>query len=236
LGAELTFLFVSESKTADDLEAFLHREMAGSGHRHVVLKGDPADRIIAFAREESCDLILMPTHAYGRFRRYLLGSVAAKVLHDADCPVWTGVHHEDAPLPDHAVIHSIVCAVDLDDACVPVIGWAEDLAARFNATLKVVHVIPAADQTSDNVGEIALRQYLFREAEDRFAGLRETRKLNTAISFAGGRVAQVVRETALRERADLVVIGRGRTQRTLGRLRTHSYAIIRESPCAVLSV
>ncbi len=39
----------------------------------------------------------MPTHGYGPFRRFILGSVTAKVLHDADCPVWTGVHLEEAP-------------------------------------------------------------------------------------------------------------------------------------------
>jgi len=40
---------------------------------------------------------MMPTHGLGGFRRFLLGSVTAKVLHDADCPVWTGVHLERAP-------------------------------------------------------------------------------------------------------------------------------------------
>ena len=38
----------------------------------------------------------MPTHGFGPLRRFLLGSVAAKVLHDAQCPVWTSVH-TDAP-------------------------------------------------------------------------------------------------------------------------------------------
>jgi nucleotide-binding universal stress UspA family protein len=41
---------------------------------------------------------------------------------------------------------------------------------------------------------------------------------------------------ALREDADLVVIGRGRLHETLGRLRSNAYAIIRDSPCAVISV
>jgi nucleotide-binding universal stress UspA family protein len=45
-----------------------------------------------------------------------------------------------------------------------------------------------------------------------------------------------VREYALRTQADLVVIGRGHTQRALGRLRTHAYSILRNSPCPVLSI
>jgi len=40
-----------------------------------------------------------------------------------------------------------------------------------------------------------------------------------------------------REReADLVIIGHGRIHGHLGRLRTNSYAIIREAPCPVLSL
>ena len=48
-----------------------------------------------WAKANQIDLIMMPTHGYGRFRALLLGSVTAKVLHDADCPVWTAVHREE---------------------------------------------------------------------------------------------------------------------------------------------
>jgi nucleotide-binding universal stress UspA family protein len=36
--------------------------------------------------------------------------------------------------------------------------------------------------------------------------------------------------------ADLVVMGRGRATRTLGRLRSNVYSIIRDAPCPVISV
>jgi nucleotide-binding universal stress UspA family protein len=39
----------------------------------------------------------------------------------------------------------------------------------------------------------------------------------------------------LHHNADLVVIGRGKLQEALGRLRTNAYAIIRQSPCPVVS-
>ena len=50
------------------------------------------------------------------------------------------------------------------------------------------------------------------------------------------RVSSVVRASALEHRADLIVIGRGKMRETLGRLRTNACAIIRDSPCPVLSV
>jgi hypothetical protein len=40
----------------------------------------------------------------------------------------------------------------------------------------------------------------------------------------------------LQHEVDLAVIGRGALQGTLGRLRTHAYGIIRQSPCPVLSM
>ncbi len=235
LEAALIFLHVT-GRPGHDLKDFLAAEIPGASYRTVVLKGDPAERIVEFARKECCDLILMPTHAHGRFRRFLLGSVTAKVLHDAACPVWTGVHHEDAPLADEAIIRSIVCAVDTDASCTGTIRQAQELAARFQARVKVIHAVAAADPTSDNVGEMELRRYLFGRAQARFSALLDAAGLSAEVTLGGGPVAQVVRETALHEHADLVVIGRGHTQCGLGRLRTNAYSIIRESPCPVLSI
>jgi len=46
----------------------------------------------------------------------------------------------------------------------------------------------------------------------------------------------VVCRTAERVQADLLVIGRGSAAGIFGRLRTNAYAIIRQSPCPVVSV
>ena len=95
-----------------DLDDFQHAELAGCNVRRVVLDGDPAFRIVEFARDEEVDLIVMPTHGCGLFRRFILGSNTAKVLHDAECPVWTGVHiAETAARP--VEIRHVLCAVDL---------------------------------------------------------------------------------------------------------------------------
>ncbi|MGA8595805.1 MAG: universal stress protein [Bryobacteraceae bacterium] len=47
-------------------------------------RGDPAAAIVKCAQAEQVDLIMMPTHGYGPYRKFLLGSVTAKVLHDSD--------------------------------------------------------------------------------------------------------------------------------------------------------
>ena len=235
-GSELTVLHVGDSSDISKLDAFLAGDLGDAPFSRSVLCGDPADQIVSFARREAVDLIFMPTRAHGRFRRFLLGSVTAKVLDDADCPVWTGVHQEEEPQPARAIFHHIVCGVDAEPNCIPLIRWSQELSTALKANLTIVHAIPAADETSDNRGEIELRRYLFHRAEERFARLRQDSGIEASVALAGGDVACVLREAALRTHAELVVIGRGHAQRALGRLRTQTYNIIRQSPCPVVSV
>src|SRR5215470_72419 len=112
------------------------------------MRGDPAQQIVDFAHSGKFDLIMMPTHGYGRFRRFIIGSVVAKVLHDADCPVWTGVHMETVPRLEDIAFRQIVCAIDLDDApgC-RALRWGAQFAAEFGAALTIVHAIPAAKES-----------------------------------------------------------------------------------------
>ena len=83
--------FAPEQRIAADskLEAFLAEDLQGLSVKRVLLVGDPGREIVKYAHSHKFGLIVLPTHGYGPFRQFLLGSVTAKVLHDADCPVWT---------------------------------------------------------------------------------------------------------------------------------------------------
>lgn len=104
------------------LETFLLDELKDLPVRRRVVRGDPARQIVTVAEEERCDLIVMASHSYGPFRRFLLGSVTAKVLHDAKCPVWTGPHIESAPPRDAIRFERILCALDLNPHSREVLG------------------------------------------------------------------------------------------------------------------
>ena len=81
------------------LDAFLADEWKYfTTHRVCVMGEDSAQPIIDTARSWRPDLVMMPTHGFGGYRRLLLGSVTAKVLHELDCPIWTDVHSEQARL------------------------------------------------------------------------------------------------------------------------------------------
>ena len=55
----------------------------------------------------------MPTHGYGPFRRFILGSNTAKVLHDADCPGLDRSAPGESRRLCAAPLGHILCAVDL---------------------------------------------------------------------------------------------------------------------------
>ena len=89
-GSVLEDLFRNRSEQAKtDLDQFLLSEMPADATERLLADGDPAAIIVERAHDLGAGLIIMPTHGYGTFRRFILGSVTAKVLHDADCPVWT---------------------------------------------------------------------------------------------------------------------------------------------------
>jgi len=56
------------------------------------------------------------------------------------------------------------------------------------------------------------------------------------LSMPVGQIVRMVVEEAVRERADLLILGRGSVAEPFGRLRTHAFGIIQRSPCPVISV
>jgi len=53
----------------------------------VIKKGNPAETICDFAKENEIDLIAMSTHGRGGIARWALGSVADKVVQSSSKPV-----------------------------------------------------------------------------------------------------------------------------------------------------
>ena len=206
----------------------------GSFSTHVVTRTEPGRAIVQYAEQSQADLIMMPTHGYGTFRRFLLGSVTAQVLHDAHCPVWTAVHTQDqaASRLEH---RQILCAVDTTEKSIPIIHRAVGLAEELAATLRLVHAVPYFD--ADLVAPVADGARFFLDAARRqIQALQRKAGTNLEVCMETGSVSAIVRHAALHHEADLVVIGRGHIPERLGGLRTNAYAIIRDSPCPVLSV
>jgi nucleotide-binding universal stress UspA family protein len=202
----------------------------------VLRVGDPAAEIVRLAHEEGVNLIMMPTRGLGPFRRMMLGSVTAKVLHDADCPVWTGVHMEDAAPPRPEGLRRIVCAVDLGPQSEAVLEWTKRLAADSNAATTVVHATPAMEAGPEKYLDQEFAAHLAKAARATLEPLMAKVGIDAEVRVIGGDVTRVVTCAAKEANADLLIIGRNAGAGLFGRLRPHAYALIRQSPCPVISV
>jgi nucleotide-binding universal stress UspA family protein len=191
--------------------------------------------IVRLAAEEHFDLIVLPTHGFGGFRRFILGSVAAKVLHDAPCPVWTGAHLENSPSAEAIQYQQFLCAIDLPVHHEEALKLAMNLAEEYAGGVTLVHVLPVRSAAPLHYMDADLLLYLTGQAREQVDELCSKLNLKADICIETGDVARGVGKAAEQHNADVIVIGRGH-HTGLGRLTTHSYSIIRESPCPVLSV
>ncbi|MEJ2728388.1 MAG: universal stress protein [Deltaproteobacteria bacterium] len=61
-------------------------KLTGCDNVHtVVLRGDPADTIVDFAKDEQMDIIVLGSRGFRGIKGRLLGSVSRKVSHAAEC-------------------------------------------------------------------------------------------------------------------------------------------------------
>lgn len=220
-----------------ELKAFQQQYIPHVASDLCVFVGDPAECIVVYGGDNEGRMIVMPTHGYGHFRRMLLGSVTAKVLHDSRCPVLTGPHLESAvPAREWFDPRRIMTAVSLDDDTDEVLKKSAAIAGQLGATLTAFHVVtpveegllplvepggpPFSTQTSRN----ALQDALLRTGV--------LAQLCVSVGEASREVARAAKALGVH----MVVIGKGGAPELPGGLGSHAYAIIRRAPCPVLCV
>jgi nucleotide-binding universal stress UspA family protein len=209
-------------------------ELTGLRVDRIAEGGDPALRITAFAQAHDVDLIMMPTHGVGTFRSFLVGSVTAKVLHDATCPVWTSAHADTQVASD--IPRSILCAIDGSAATPTVVHWAAEFAQAAGARLNLLHVVGPISDWPSLESEQRLQEHVRADAREKIGTLLNSAGIDAPLRIAVGGIVQTVSEEARQERADLMIIGRGSVAEPFGRLRTHAFGLIQRSPCPVVSV
>lgn len=241
-GAKVTVLHVkewphgTEDPSVEVGAALMHEQMQGLGAEFVELIGHPAEVIVKCAQENGVDLIVMPTRGRGALRRFLLGSVTAKVLHDVEVPVWTGAHEQpETALPALEGIRNVACAVDLAPTSEGVLRWAGEFAAAFGAKLTAIHASPQLVPALGVVHDLEWRAHLSEVLNAALAETVQKAGVKAEMHLASGEAGKAVDEMAEALKADVLVIGRTPAG-LMGRLRTTAYAIIRQSRCPVISV
>jgi nucleotide-binding universal stress UspA family protein len=203
--------------------------------QRISAEGGAAWHIAKLVNENDVDLIVMGTHGYGPIRRLLLGSVAMKVLHDVSCPVWTHSALKQAGRTRSFGIKHIVCSIELTDEATRLLLFTKELAEDFGAEVRLVHSVPGLQSRPAKYFDVDLHRFLKESATEEISKLQREAGTDFPLTVTDGEIPRDVAEIAAGTNADLVVIGRGKTQERFGTLRTHAYEIIRQAPCPVLS-
>ena len=223
-------------RAQQDLDQSLRLELEGITVRRLLLKGDPAREIVQTARDEQVNMIAMATHRHGVLYRFLLGSVAAKVLHHSECPLWTDTYLDQAPAGEFA-IRNVLCAVDLSAHSQQTVSRAAQFAAEFGAQLTLVHITPSVEIYGPGGSEVLpeWKKALVDSAAKELAKLQEDVGIHAEVLIESGDVLRALSRAAQHAKSDLLVIGHLPSGGHLG-ANGAGYAIIRDSHIPVLSL
>jgi nucleotide-binding universal stress UspA family protein len=220
----------------DRLRAFAAESFPGTRVEAIVEQGEPAMALHKIVQRHGADLVMLATRGHGPVRRLLVGSITAKVLHDVSAAVWTGVGSELAGHRPSVPYKSILCAVDeTSEEAEAVVTAGAAFAKSYGARLSLLHVVETPPLAVE-VNFAAFQKEIMEGADLRLQDLKKRLDVEAQHSVREGGVAEGIRQEALECKADLVFVGRGLSQGTLSRIWSRLYAIVRESPCPVLSI
>lgn len=184
--------------------------------------GAPREQIVRIARRYEADLIVMTTHGRTGLRRWLMGSVAERVLRSTACPV--------------LLLRSGVPMTPLRRVLVPVDGSP----ASFAAVERVLPFLTEPSQRTVLWATNLLPLDLDRETREEVALELETELRDRFPELAGkvfdGDASDVIVTHAREEGFDLIAMtthGRSGFKRFV--LGSVTERVARHSPCAVLA-
>lgn len=209
----------SLSFAEESLRSFAESALGASNGIQVrALEALPADGIRELTLLKKPDLIVMGTHGRSGWNRWMLGSVAERVLRETPAPVLTV---RSAP---PGSIRRILCPVHDTELSRRALTLAADMSVCFGANLTVLHVVEPSglNPVSDLCGWIP--------AGDR--GQCSVREL-----VRHGDPSEEIVRLASEEQFDLIVLGAPQRRFFDGMvLGTTTVRTVRHAPCPVLTV
>lgn len=206
--------------------------------------GQAEDEICRFAVEGPVDLIVMACHGLGGLQRALVGSTTERVVRRAPCPVLTMRERVLAKGRAGAArleLQRIMVTTDFSDESRKSLPYAAALAREFQASLVLVHVVPAhLPLQLSQLGIVFEESRLMKEARERLPAFRRAElgpDLPVETLVLHGSPAHEICRTAEARGADLIVMAThghaGLKHYTIGSV---TESVVRHAPCPVLVV
>jgi len=209
----------------------------------LVTYGSPAAAIQLHAEQMRADLVVVGTHGRSGFQRFLIGSVAERLLRTLAVPLL--IVPPPVKKPETVVYETILCPVDFSSESMRALDYALSLAQESGARIILLHVLEGFldDVDPQRVRNASVVEYLRNAEQDASDRLRaavpdEARVWAQPIErIVRGRAYRQIVATAEHERAGLIVMGvrgKGAVNRFLfGSTTGH---VIREARCPVLTL
>jgi nucleotide-binding universal stress UspA family protein len=234
-----------------DLERFVNDAVArGVEVAHAFMEsGVASSTIVAVAKRQKYDLIVLGTHGRTGVAHALLGSVAERVVRHAPCPVLTV---REQALKGAPSIRRILAPVDYSEGSRRALEYAIHLASTFDARLDVVHVwdrptyvsedviVHSRDVTQRSLADL-IRENAEQQMKDFLALFsinkpQEKRQFPPHRLLSGEPASTLLRELEKGE-YDLLVLGtHGRTGLKHFLLGSIAEKLVRSSPVPVITV
>jgi nucleotide-binding universal stress UspA family protein len=212
---------------------------------HTVLREGPVvPGILDEARHRAADLIVMGTHGRGGFERFVLGSIATKVVKTATCPVLTVPPHSTTAPTSVPAFRTIVCPIDFSPSSHRASRYALSLAQESGGRLVLLHVFdqpvdrpvprghgPDVSAARRDAEEQALRELRAAVPDDarEWCTCQEITRI--------GRPHEEIVTLATEQQADVIVMGvHGRHSIEHALFGSTTHQVLRHATCPVLTI
>jgi nucleotide-binding universal stress UspA family protein len=216
-GLYLDGLVAYETRSSEEYLAQIAKTFSGVGVQWLVARGKAADIIIENAAADEATLIAMATHGRSGLNRFLLGSVAEKILRGTASPLLLVRATEEAETEGEAAFKSIVVPLDGSELAESVLPAVVEMAQRLDSEIvlfrayNISHSIYGGDDgrhpaiVADLIGGIKgeARDYL----EKKTAELRERGAKKVSYTLNEGLSADQIIALASRTPDNLIVMG-----------------------------
>ena len=223
-------------------EAYLRQQLLRIQAAHVpavieVVFGVPEQAIVEAAERCDAALIIMATHGRGGLGRWLVGSVAHKLLRITHRPLLA----VRAQAPADLAVRSILVPLDGSARACEALPVARDLARRTGAPITLLTVLaplygldPSAVPALHDSEAIGIRARLLARLQEHAA---ETPDLAVTVSLAEGLVGETIcREAAARSVDMIVMASHGYGGRRLLNLGSVTDSVLHHTCAPVLVV
>jgi universal stress protein A len=209
----------------------------------MVLVGEPAAEIVALARREHAQLIVIATHGLSGYRRLLLGSTTEKVLRQTAVPVLLAPPPEQTPPnvdPSQIDVGRVLVPVDFKDGCVTEVRAAASLAETFGVPLLLVHVVAPLRGIERLRPHLETHNRLQIERADQqirqlAAEVDTPVGIETVVTV--GSPAEEIAQIAVERSVGLIVMGLRRQEHMFGpRPGSIAYRVVSLAPARVLAL